>query len=118
MSLVSCNHSLPLWEGWGGVCYLSFFRNNLRRFLLHHFADVEGDYNEDYYGSDADAQHYGHYGGYEMMGNLLRYSPVFQELVEEDNCRDGNYAGHTYEPQVKATEEQGYIPSLGAVNLA
>ena len=85
--------------------------------LFYYFTYVEGDYNEDYYGSDADAQHYGHYWGYEMMRNLLRYSPVFQELVEEDACRDGNYAGYTYKPEVEATEEQGDVLALGAMYL-
>ena len=26
--LVSCNHSLPLWEGWGGVRHLSVLRSS------------------------------------------------------------------------------------------
>ena len=35
--------------------YLSFLRNNLCRFLLYYPAYVERDYEEDHYGSDADA---------------------------------------------------------------
>ena len=96
---------------------LLLFRNNLRRVLLHHGADVEGDDEEDDEGGHADAEEEGHDGGYEMMRNLLRYSPLLQELTEEDNCRDGNYAGYSDEPQVEATEEHGDVPSLGAVNL-
>ena len=53
-----------------------------------------------------------------MLGNHFRYCPLLQELAEEDNGRDGKYACHTYEPQIEATEEQGYIPSLGAMYLA
>ena len=53
-----------------------------------------------------------------MLGNHFRYCPLLQELAEEDNGRDGKYGCHTYEPQIEAAEEQGDVPSLGAVHLA
>ena len=85
--------------------------------LFYYFMYVEGDNEEDDEGGHADAEEEGHDWGYEMMRNLLRYSPVFQELVEEDACRDGNYAGYTYKPEVEATEEQGDVLALGAMYL-
>ena len=43
------------------LCTLnSLFRNNLRRVLLHHGADVEGDDEEDDEGSHTDAEEEGH----------------------------------------------------------
>ena len=84
--------------------YLSLLRNNLRWFLLHYPAYVERDYEEDYDGGYTYTSEDGHDGGDEVLGNLFRYCPLLQELVEEDNCRDGNYACHTYEPQIEAAE--------------
>ena len=86
--------------------------------LFYYFMYVEGDNEEDDEGGHADAEEEGHDWGYEMMRNLLRYSPLLQELAEENACGDCNDAGYSDEPQVKATEEQGDVPSLGAVNLA
>lgn len=95
------------------ILSLSLFCNNLRRFLLHYPADVEGDDEEDDYRGDAYAQHYGDDGG-----DTCLVAEVLQELIEEDAYWHSNHACHTYKPQVEATEEQGDVPSLGAVNLA
>ena len=43
--------------------------------------------------------------------------PVFQESVEEKDEGRADDGGDADEPQVEATEEQGDVPSLGAVNL-
>ena len=98
--------------------FVLFLRNNLRRMLFYYFMYVEGDNEEDDEGGHADAEEEGHDGGYEMLGNHFRYCPLLQELAEEDNGRDGKYACHTYEPEVEAAKEQGYVFALGAVNLA
>ena len=86
--------------------------------LFYYFTDVEGDDEEDDEGGHADAEEEGHDGRDEVLGNHFRYCPLLQELAEEDNGRDGKYAGHTYEPQVEAAKEQCYVPSLGTMYLA
>ena len=95
--LTSAPSGVDLWFTFPFVLLL---RNNLRGMLFYYFTYVESDYEEDDDGSDADAQHYGHYGRDEVLGNLFRYCPLLQELAEEDNGRDGKYACHTYEPQI------------------
>ena len=44
--------------------------------------------------------------------------PVLQEGVEENYEGRADDGGDADEPQVEAAEEQGDVPSLGAVNLA
>ena len=96
------------------LCTLaSLFRNNLRRILPHHGADVEGDDEEDDEGGKNDAEEDGRDGG-----DTFLVAEVLQELIEEDAYGDCNYACYSDKPQIEATEEQGNIPSLGAVNFA
>ena len=96
------------------LCTLnSFFRNNLRRVLPHHRADVEGDDEEDDEGGKNDAEEDGHDGG-----DTFLVAEVLQELIEENAYGDCNDTCHTDKPEVEATEKQCNIPSLGAVNLA
>ena len=96
------------------VCTLaSFFRNNLRRVLLHHGADVKGDDEEDDEGGKNDAEENGHDGG-----DTFLVAEVLQELVEEDACGDCNDTCHSDEPQIEATEKQSNIPSLSTMYLA
>ena len=60
----------------GGGSFFSFLRNNLRRFLLHHPSDVEGDDEEDDEGSHADAEEDGHDGRDEVRGNEFLPTPI------------------------------------------
>ena len=55
--------------------------------------------------------------GHDRGDNCL-VAEVLQELIEENACRDCNDACHSDKPEVKATEKQGNIPSLGTMNLA
>ena len=92
---------------------LLLLRNNLRRVLPHHGAYVEEDNEEDDERSKNDAEEDGHDGG-----DTFLVAEILQELIEENAYGDCNYACHSDKPEVEATEEQGNIPSLGAVNLA
>ena len=96
------------------LCTLaSFFRNNLRRILPHYRAYVEGDDEEDDERSKNDAEEDGHDGG-----DTFLVAEVLQELIEENAYGDCNDACYSDKPEVKATEKQSNISSLGAVNLA
>ena len=111
VSCTLCSVSCTLYSV---LCTLaSFFRNNLRRILPHHRADVEGDDEEDDEGGKNDAEEDGHDGG-----DTFLVAEVLQELIEEDAYGDCNDACHTDEPQIEATEKQSNVPSFGAVNLA
>ena len=55
---------------------LLFLRNNLRRVLPHHRADVEGDDEEDDEGGHTDAEEEGHDGRDEVGRNELLPTPV------------------------------------------
>ena len=91
----------------------SFLRNNLRRVLPHHGADVEGDDEEDDERSKNDAEEDRHDGG-----DTFLVAEVLQELIEEDAYGDCNDACHSDKPQIEPTEEQGDVSSLGTMNLA
>ena len=92
---------------------LLFLRNNIRRFLLHYPADVEGDDEEDDERSKNDADEDGHDGG-----DTFLVAEVLQELIEENAYGDCNDACHSDKPEVEAAEEQSNVPSLGAMYLA
>ena len=55
---------------------LLFLRNNLRRVLSHHGADVEGDDEEDDEGGHTDAEEEGHDWRDEVRGNEFLPTPI------------------------------------------
>ena len=74
---------------------------------------------EDDEGGDEEGTEDGECGGEALCHTIDETvsCPVLQEGVEENDEGRADNGGDAYEPQVEATEEQGNVPSLGAVNL-
>ena len=99
--------------------HTSFLRNHLRRPYAQHLVEVITDDEEDDEGGDEEGTEDGECGGEALCHTIDKTvsCPVLQEGVEEKDEGRADNGGDADEPQVETTEEQGDVPSLGAVNL-
>ena len=88
--------------------------------LFYYLVQVITYDEEDDEGSDDEGTEDGECGGEALCHTIDKTvsCPVFQEGVEEKDEGRADDGGDADEPQVEATEEQGNIPSLCAMNLA
>ena len=99
--------------------YLSLFCNHLRRPYAQYLVEVIAYDEEDDEGGEEEGTEDGECGREALCHTIDKTvsCPVFQESVEEKDEGRADDSSHGDEPQVEATEEQGDVPSLGAVNL-
>ena len=98
---------------------LLFFYNNIRRMLFYYLVQVITYDEEDDEGGKQVSTEDGECGREEVCHTIDETvsCPVFQEGVEENYEGRADDGGDADEPQIEATEEQGDVSSLGAVNL-